>query len=91
MTTQKINSLPPFTNMRYVESSGYMTNDSRSYNDNMWQTLNQIVEFFRLGVQYPQYTTTEIDGFRLDDTVPVGTVWYNITSKKLNLKTATSA
>ena len=91
MTEPVIPRLPPFHDMKYVEKSGYLGNEARSYNDNMWQTLNIIVDYFRNGILFPVYTTAEITVFRDNDDIPVGTVWYNTTTNKLNLKTAIGA
>lgn len=90
MTEPVIPRLPPFHDMKYVEKNGYLGSQSKSYNDNMWQTLNIIVDYFRNGLLFPVYTDTEITAFKNNDSIPVGTVWYNTTTDKLNLKTAIS-
>ncbi len=96
-----IPNLPSFYDMQYtVPVNGRMTADSYLYNDQMFQALNIAVillnsiinssiinnQIINNGVQFPQYTTAEITA--LEPNALIGTVWFNTTLAKLQVKTA---
>lgn len=81
-------SLPPFYDMPYTDEKGMLSSSAHLYNDQLWQSLNAVVNFFNNGIQFPQKTTAEITVYRDDDTVPTGTTWYNTNLNKLQVKTA---
>lgn len=80
-------SLPPFYDMPYVNENGTLTSDAQFYNDQMFQTLDIVVEFFNEGVQIAQKTTAQITTLGSDTTVPLGTIWYDTDINKLKVKT----
>lgn len=96
-----IQTLPVFYNMVYTEKDGRLTSDSYLYNDQTFQTLNVAIILLNTvinstvdngvitnnGIQFPQYTTAEI--IALEPTSLDGTVWFNTTLAKLQVKTAT--
>jgi len=94
-----ITSLPAFFDMYYTDpKDGKLTSDGYMYNDQMFQTLNTHVTLTNsiatsvidkqnvkvTGINPPSYTTLQITG--LQPSVPVGTIWYNSTLKKLQFK-----
>lgn len=95
-----IPTLPAFYNMYYTEKDGSMTPDSYLYNDQMFQSLNLAIillnglinsaiindTIVNNGVQFPQFTTAEITALEPDSVN--GTVWFNTTLAKLQVKTA---
>lgn len=95
-----IQNLPVFTNLKYTDEDGYLTPEAHLYSDQLWQTLNQIATLINelattsvtsnsvnyLGLVAPSYTTAEIVALEVD--APVGTIWFNTTLSKLQLKTA---
>jgi hypothetical protein len=96
-----IPNLPSFYDMQYtIPSSGRMTPDSYLYNDQTFQALNIAVillnsiinssiinnQIINNGVQFPQFTTAEITA--LEPNSLIGTVWFNTTLAKLQVKTA---
>ena len=83
-----IANLPTFYSMKFTESDGSLTGDSNLYLDQSFQTLNQIVNFFNQGMQLPQKTTAEIAVYAADTAIPNGTVWFNKSISKLQVKTA---
>jgi len=92
-----VEALPTFYNMTYTDKDGNMTADSLFYNDEMFQTLNTLVDGFNVvgdmfnnGLQVPNKTTVEITAFGADTGVPLGTIWFNTITAKLNVKTAAS-
>lgn len=96
-----IETLPVFYNMVYTEKDGTLTADAYLYNDQTFQTLNVAIILLNTianstinngmvtnnGIQFPQYTTAEITA--LEPTSLDGTVWFNTTLAKLQVKTAT--
>lgn len=78
--------LPVFYDMTYTTKDGKLTSEASLYNDNLWQTLNELVRQVNNGWQFPRKTPAEIEAYRLDDTVPEGATWYNINTDKLNFK-----
>lgn len=90
-TPLPIPHLPPFYDMGYTNEKGNLTPEALLFNDQMWKTLNQIVEMFNDGIQNPNKTTAEITVLRDNDAVPVGTVWFNTSLAKLQVKTALGA
>lgn len=83
-------SLPPFYDMPYTDMDGYLTGDAQLYNDQMFQSLDIVVEFFNEGLQVPQKTTAEITAYGADSSVPLGTIWYDTNINKLKVKTGAS-
>ncbi|CAB4127666.1 hypothetical protein UFOVP93_4 [uncultured Caudovirales phage] len=96
-----IPTLPAFFDMNYTNQSGKLTPDGYLYNDQMFQSLNLAVillnglinsaiinnNIVNNGVQFPQFTSTEITA--LQPAAANGTVWFNTTLAKLQVKTAT--
>ena len=81
-----IPSLPPFYAMVYTDANGNLTPESNAYNDQLWQSLNVVVEYFNDGVTFPSKTTAEITA--LEPSAENGTVWFNTSLAKLQVKTA---
>jgi hypothetical protein len=95
-----IPTLPPFFDMYYTEKNGKLTADGYLYNDQMFQALNLAVillndlvnsaiingNIINNGVQFPQFTTVQITA--LEPNSANGTVWFNTTLAKLQVKTA---
>jgi len=95
-----IPTLPAFFDMYYTEKDGRLTADAYLYNDQMFQSLNLVVillnglinsaiinnAIVNNGVQFPQFTTAEIIALEPDSVN--GTVWFNTTLAKLQVKTA---
>lgn len=94
-----ITNLPTFYDMYYTDlKDGKLSPDGSMYNDQMYQTLNTHVTLTNsiatsviknqdvtvTGINPPPYTTAQIG--TLEPTVPVGTIWYNSTLKKLQFK-----
>ena len=82
-----IANLPPFYFFKYVDEKGDMTGDAHLFNDQMWQSLNNVINYFNNGITFPSYTTAQI--IALEPSSSVGTVWFNSSLAKLQLKTAT--
>lgn len=97
-----IASLPPFNDFPLVDKDGKMTTDSLMYNDQLWQSLNIVVVLLNglvasnvtqdgaitnQGVTLPSYTTSEI--IALEPNVDNGTIWFNTSLSKLQVKTST--
>lgn len=89
---QLISNLPPFFGMQYTQEGGALTTNALLYNDQQWQTLNQLLitlnQMTNQGMQFPQFTTAQIAAFGVDASVPSGTVWFDTTISKLKVKTA---
>ncbi len=86
-----IPNLPPFYDMPYTDKDGKLTPDSHLYNDDMFQTLNQLVELINRrvtddSINFPNKTTAEIT--LLEPTSALGATWFNTTLAKLQVKTA---
>lgn len=95
-----IPTLPAFFDMYYTEKDGRLTADGYLYNDQMFQVLNTALillnsiinstvinnQTVNNGIQFPQYTTVEI--VALEPNSLNGTVWFNTTLAKLQVKTA---
>jgi hypothetical protein len=111
-----IQDLPAFFDMIYTIEGGRLSPDGYLYNDQTFQTLNNLVGMFNnssstlfsdvaslqavginapalLGINPPSFTTTQITAILAlappDPVVPVGTMWYNSTIKKLQFKSDT--
>lgn len=82
-----IPALAPFFDMYFVEENGRLTPDAYLYNDQMFQTLNVLINMFNDGIQFPNKTTAEI--VAIEPSSGLGTVWFNTTLAKLQVKTAT--
>ena len=82
-----VNTLPVFYNMSYTVKDGMLTSEALSYNDQLWQSLNQVVDQANNGVQLPQKTTAEITAYRDDTDIPIGTMWFNTTTAFVEVKT----
>lgn len=83
-------NLPPFHNMRYTDKDGNLTNESIEYNDQSFQTLNEVVNRVNNGWQFPGYTTADIAAFGADTDVPAGTVWFDTDLSVLKVKLGAS-
>lgn len=100
-----IPNLPAFFDMYYTKEDGRLTPDGYLYNDQMFQALNlalilinsvitSVIEntggnttIVNNGIKFPPFTTAEI--VALEPDADNGTVWFNTTLKKLQLKTDT--
>lgn len=74
--------------MQYTDGDGNLTAQSNFYNDQLWQCINEIVTYFNQGITFPSFTTAEI--LALEPDAQNGTVWFNTTLAKLQVKTASS-
>ena len=95
-----IPALPVFFDMYYTEKDGRLTADGYLYNDQMFQSLNIAIvllnsiinsnifnnQIVNQGIQFPPYTSAEITA--LEPSALIGTVWFNTTLAKLQVKTA---
>jgi hypothetical protein len=93
--------LPPFFDMIYTKSDGKLAVDGYLYNDQMFQVLNLAINLINTmvsssisnntivnnGLTPPAFTTTQITA--LQPNSAIGTVWFNTTLAKLQVKTAT--
>jgi len=79
-------NLPTFYTMKYVENDGNLTSEAQLYNDQFWQSISPVVDSFINGIQFPNKTTAEVTAIEPDS--PVGTVWFNTSLAKLQVKTA---
>lgn len=87
MTATNLPNVPPFYDMRYTKENGAMTDASRTYNDSLSQIMIRLVNQINNGLIMPTKTTAEITAYGADTAVSVGTVWYNSSINKLQLKT----
>lgn len=97
-----IPTLPVFYDMDYTKHDGKLTSDAYLYNDQTFQTLNLVVILLNSfissaiinntivnnGITPPSFTTAQITAFGADSTIPNGTMWFNTTLAKLQVKTA---
>ena len=97
-----IPTLPPFFAMAYTDKNGNLTSDAYLYNDQTFQTLNLVLILLNSfvssaiinntitnnGITPPSFTTAQITAFGADSTIPNGTMWFNTTLAKLQVKTA---
>lgn len=86
-----IPNLPPFYDMPYTKPDGNLTPSSKNHIDNTFQTLNSLVELNNRyisddGIVIPSKTTTQITA--LEPNALLGTMWFNTTLNKLQVKTA---
>ena len=79
--------LPVFYNMPYTLNDGTLTAEAHLYNDQLWQSLNLVVNQAIDGYQIPQKTAAQITDYRDDLSVPIGTTWFNTGTAQLNVKT----
>ncbi len=94
-----IQSLPTFFDMVYSKPDGHLAPDGYLYNDQTYQALNALVILINSivassvssgnvtinGINPPSYTTAQI--VALEPNVPSGTLFFNTTLKKMQLKT----
>jgi hypothetical protein len=95
-------TLPAFFDMYYTEKNGKLTADGYLYNDQLFQALNLAVillngfissaiinnTIVNNGIAPPSFNTAQITEFGADVTIPNGTMWFNTTLAKLQVKTA---
>jgi len=85
-----IGGFPDFYDMVYTDSEGNLTSDAHLYNDQFNQVMNLLLnaynQNFDSGVVMPSKTTVEITA--LEPSASLGTVWFNTTLAKLQVKTA---
>ncbi len=95
-----IQNLPPFFDMVYVQDDNKLSRDGYLYNDQTFQVLNIVVSLLNTllttsitttnisidGLKAPQKTTAEITA--LEPNADNGTLWFNTTLAKLQVKTA---
>lgn len=82
--------LPVFFDMQYTDTKGNLTPNAKLFNDQTYQVLNIIINYFNNGLALPQATGTQITAYGNDTTVALGTLWFNSTTGKLNYKSAAS-
>lgn len=93
--------LPPFYQMKISNPDGMMTSEAILFNDEQSQTLVKAIDLLNLiattfisntgavaynGLIVPSFTTAEITSFA--SSAPLGTIWFNTDSAKLNVLTA---
>ena len=78
--------LPPYYSMKITEDNKKSSSEFDLYNDQLWQSLNAVVNQFNNGIVAPSYTTAEIVALEVD--ASIGTIWFNSTISKLQVKTA---
>lgn len=88
-----IPNLPPFFDMIFTRDDGKLSREGLLYNDQMFQSLNQLVVYINenlspSGFNMPNATTAEITVYRDDNDVPIGAMWFNTDLLKLQVKTA---
>lgn len=81
---------PTFIDMIYTKEDGGLTANALLYNDQQSLVINTLVGFFNRAVPFPVYTTTQVTNLNLasDASIVVGSVWFNSTLAKLQVKTA---
>ena len=77
-----LEDLPVYYAMKMIDNAGYPTPAANFFFDNTFQALNK----FNDGLQTPIKTTAEIT--QLEPSVPDGTIWFNSSISKLQVKTA---
>lgn len=77
--------IPAFINAQYTDKDGFLTSAFQFYNDQLNQVLRQNLS--NDGYVFPSLTTAQIT--TVEPSVPNGTVWFNTTLAKLQVKTAT--
>ena len=85
--------------MKFVDREGFISDDGYLFNDQAFQILNQVVQVINAlsyttitsnntlnvnGLRAPSFTTAQITSLFTD--APIGTIWYNSDSKKLQFK-----
>lgn len=85
-----IPSLPPFFKMKLSDEKGDITQEGHLYFDETFQTTNELVELTNRyvsddGLTVPNKTPAEI--IALEPAANIGTLWFNTTLKKLQVKT----
>lgn len=90
-----VEGFPEFYQMPWVQQDGELTDQAALYHDQLSQVvsliideLNSIIDVNSGGVIMPSNTAAEITGFGADANVPLGTVWFNTDTSKLQVKTA---
>jgi len=81
-------NVPIYYNFRFVDENGYLTQEAQFF----MSTLNQAMlgALTDNGWTVPQHTTAEITVLAASDFTPLGTIWFNTTLAKLQVKTAAS-
>jgi hypothetical protein len=90
-----------FTN----KETGRLTQDGLLFNDQLWQSLNIMLtlvnsiitsapgsnskDYVNQGLVAPSFTTTQINAFAAETQTPLGSIWFNTTTAKLQVLTAT--
>ena len=99
-----IPSLPVFFDMIFTKEDGRLSSDGCLYNEQMFQSLNALLYLINNlsstditsgsvtinGFNPPAKTTAEITTLAAlsNDTIPLGTIWYDSDVNKLKLKVA---
>lgn len=76
-----IATLPPFYKMNYTDAAGKLTAQATMFNDQVFQTLNQLITLVNSiaqsgGITPPGLTTAQISAIL--PTAKSGTIWFNI-------------
>lgn len=78
--------IPPFYNFKFVDDAGMLTHEAQLF----MASLNQYMQgaLSDSGWTVPQQGQVFIDARAADTTTPNGTIWFNTSTSKLNVKTA---
>ena len=76
--------IPAYQNVQFTDDKGNLTNVQQIWIDNLIQNLQAALSDD--GWTAPQHTTAEITS--LESRMPNGTIWFNSTLAKLQVKTA---
>lgn len=95
-----ITALPVFYDMPYTTEEGKLTTEAHLHNDQTYQVLSTMLTLTNTtvasnvdtnnnvtnqGIIFPSYTNAQIIGMTLS--AKIGTVWFNTTISKLQVKT----
>ena len=78
--------VPPFYSYQFIDTNGYLTPEAELFMASVNQAM--LGALSDNGWTFPQKTTAEISDYSSLDVTPNGTVWFNTTTAKLNVKTA---
>jgi len=81
-------NIPAFINVTFTDKEGKLTPAMQFYNDQLNQVLFNGVG--PNGFTVSQLTTADITTLAANVNIPLGTVWYNTSINKLQVKTAPS-
>lgn len=76
--------LPVFYDMTFTDDQNNLTSEALLYNDNLFQTLNELVRQINNGLALPNKTTAQITSLLAD--AEIGTIWFNTDVNKMQFK-----